>query len=351
MRAVTLRQAAVDSRLFEEVVVVKNTHSDVRRYLEALGRLIKVRVTKHPQVYMLTFRGYEVLPLVRLITVGKTLLYDEFINPVEWFVHEHAYLRPNGTAARVLRSVYRWLGMHVALILTDTASHAAYSATLMDIPQRHYGVLPVGTDEITFKPLPPRLHHGFRVLYYGSMLPLHGIEYVIEAAIQLAHREDIIFHLVGGKQPIEELIDKARIAGAHIEYDRWIDYTELPVVFSKSDLCLAGPFGGTTQARFVITGKTFQFLAAARPTVIGVNQETTIFTDKENTLLVPQANTRALATAIAWAADHQVELSTIGTAGRRVYEATYAAPHLATALVSLFEKHGLTNVQHRRHQK
>lgn len=345
VRAVALRQGLKETELFKEVIVVKNTSSGVKRYFETLGRLIKVRFSKNPEVYVLTFRGYETLSFVRLITAGKQLIYDEFINPVEWFVYEHHKFAPGSLPAKIMRGVFRWYGKRAAVILTDTQSHADYSADLMNLPIDNYAVIPVGTDETTFKPVKPKKHDGFRVLYYGNMLPLHGVEYVIDAAKQLASRDDIIFHLVGGKQPVEDLIEQARAAGAHIEYDKWIDYAKLPDAFAKSDLCLGGPFGGTVQSQFVVTGKTYQFMAVARPAVVGENHETHIFSDKKNALVVPQADAEALKDAILWGANNQTKLAEIGEAGRNLYETQFSSKRIADDLARLLRDHGILDMK------
>ncbi len=347
VRAVALRQGLRDTHLFDNVIVVKNTSSGVKRYFETLWRLTKVRLTKNPDVYVLTFRGYETLPFVRLITAGKKLFYDEFINPVEWFVYEHHKFTPDSLPARLMGGVFRWYGRRAASILTDTQSHADFSADLMKLPIEKYASIPVGTDELTFKPIKVKKHAGFRVLYYGNMLPLHGVEYVVDAATQLASRDDIVFHLIGGKHQVEKLIEQAKAAGAHIDYDKWVDYGELPKVFAKSDLCLGGPFGGTVQSQFVVTGKTYQFMAAARPVVVGENHETHVFKDKKNALVIPQADGEALKDVILWAANNPSKLVKIGEAGRKLYEQEFSSKRIAGDLARLFRQHGIANVKSR----
>jgi len=345
VRAKTLRRGLHESDLFEDVLIVKNKHTGVLRYIDVFAQLIKIRFSKNPDFYILTFRGYETLPFVWLMTLGKKLLYDEFINPVEWFVYEHKKFAPGSIPAKLLRAVFRWFGKRVSLILTDTESHADYSAELMDLPREKYRAIPVGTDERTFQPLNPISHDGFRVLFYGNMLPLHGVDIVLKTAEILAARTDIIFHFVGGKKVIREKTAAAQAIGANIEHDKWIEFEKLPETFAKSDICLGGPFGGTVQSQYVITGKTFQFMAAARPAVIGSNKETQLFTDKQNALVVPQANVDALKDVILWAAENRDKLEAIGQNGRKLYEEQFSSKRIACDFTSLFREYGITNVE------
>jgi glycosyltransferase involved in cell wall biosynthesis len=337
---VSLRQGLRDSNLFSDVIVVKNKTSGVMRYLQVIGQLLKVRFTKNPDVYLLTFRGYEMLPFVLLIGIGKKIVYDEFINPVEWFVYEHKKFKESSISARLLQSAFRWMMMRATAIVADTQSHADYSSQLMNVPKEKYFSIPVGTDETTFKPLGEHTvasaHNPFTVLYIGSMLPLHGVQYVINAAIAMAANPNITFHLVGGKSDVADMIKSAQAKGAHIRYEAWVDYKELPQLFLDSDLCLGGPFGDTVQSQYVVTGKTYQFLASARPVVVGDNQETRLFKDKDNALVVAQGSAQALQDAIEWAAGHPEKLRAIGRNGRKLYEQQFSSARIADDLRRLF---------------
>lgn len=339
VRAVTLRRGLVDTGLFDNVIIVKNKSSGIKRYLEVFLELVRVRFISDPNIYLITFRGYEILPLVLLLAAGRKIIYDEFINPVEWFVYEHKKFSERSVAAHVLKECFRSMMRRCAVILADTSSHAQYSSRLMNIPLTKFQAIPVGTDELVFTPR-KQLHKGskgpFRVLYYGNMIPLHGIEYVIETAVELANRRDIEFHIVGGKKDLQSKVRVAKNKGAHIRYDAWIDFDELPALFAASDICLAGPFGGTLQSQYVITGKTYQFMASARPVIIGDTKESNVFTDKKNALIVPQANTQALKDAIEWAYNHPVELKHMGENGRILYEQMFSAKRIENDLRVLF---------------
>lgn len=341
VRAISLRDGVRQSGRFSAVWIVKNRRTGILRYAEVTMRLMMLRLTKNPDVYLLTFRGYELLPVLLLIAAGKKVVYDEFINPYEWFVYEHKKFSERSLPARLLRGVFRWCGKRVTAIVTDTPSHADYSATLMGLPRALYHSIPVSTDEATFYPQAPTEHEGFQVLYYGNMLPLHGVQYVIEAAELLADDSSVTFRIVGGKQAVAERVKAAAVRGARIEYTPWVPYAELPALFRSSDLCLGGPFGGTLQSQFVVTGKSYQFLAAARPVVIGANKESAAFRDKHDALIVPQADARALAEAIRWAKAHPAQLARIAQNGRTLYESMYSTRRVADELRRLFTaEHG-----------
>ncbi|MEI7918258.1 MAG: glycosyltransferase [Candidatus Saccharibacteria bacterium] len=321
IRAKTLR-AALSKLEDVELIVVKNKHTGLWRYIEVICKLIAVRLTKHPDIYFLTFRGYEMLPITRLLMLGKPLIFDEFINLVEWVVDEHHKIKEKSLLAKILHSNYRFWLKKVNLITTDSQSHAEYSANLMKLPIDKYVPLIVSTDEQTFNRAKVAAKHRkgpFRVFYYGNMLPLHGIEFVMQAMRNLKDK-DIELQLVGGKAKVQQLVEQAKRDGVNVNYKTWVPYDELPSYMQSADVCLGGPFGGTAQSQFVITGKTYQLLQMGCPVIIGRNLESGIFTDKSDTLVVEQNSAEALADAILWAKNHSAELSKIGQNGHKLYQ-------------------------------
>jgi glycosyltransferase involved in cell wall biosynthesis len=337
VRAIALRNAA--ARHFDEVIVVKNKSTGVSRYLEVTRQLLALRGRKRPDAYLVTFRGYEILPVVLALAHKRPVYYDEFINPVEWFVFEHHKFPAGSLRAKVLRSIFRSLMKRTAGVLTDTVSHADYSAQLMGLDRSMFHPVPVGSDDETF--VPPTEHAeraGLRILYYGSMLPLHGLDVVLEAALLLADRPDISLVLVGGTDATRAQISDAKSRGARIEYESWVAYDKLPDLIASCDLMLGGPFGATVQSQFVITGKTYQFLAMGVPTVIGVNRESSVFANRVDSLLVERGSASALAEVFAWAADNKEKLAQIGASGRALYEREFSGDVVADRLGVAFHE-------------
>ena len=322
-------QAALDARQDVQAIQVKNAKQGVLRYPEVLWKLLKVRIRDKPDGYLLNFRGYELLPFVLLIAGRKPVIFDEFINLTEWVVDEHHKVKHGGLLARILNNVYGWLLRHCRVILADTPVHVAYSAERSGVAIEKYVSVPVGTDNAVFYPRAQKPTKPFTVLYYGSMLPLHGVDIVLAAAKLLQDTPAIDFHFVGGKDKIAAQIAAASAAGVNVRHTPWIAYADLPDAIAKAGINLAGPFGDTLQSQYVVTGKTYQLLAMAVPCIVGENIATTDFVDKQNSLVVPQGDAAALADAIRWAFEHPKELARIGKRGRALYEKAFDEPTIA----------------------
>lgn len=319
IRAKTLRAAAamIDS---VDLVTVKNTRTGILRYPEVCLKVLKARFVHKPDAYLLTFRGYEMLLPVRLLSIGKPLLYDEFINPIEWATYEHKKIGKYNPITWMLWLYYRTLLSTTRLILADTDSHANLSANIMKVRHNKYLSLPVGTEEELFveRKKADVSNRPFTVFYYGNMLPLHGLKYVINTAVEMRDKP-VRFVLIGGNAKTAHDVELAIGKGAKIEYKAWVEFEMLPALMNDADLCLAGPFGNTFQSQYVITGKAYQYMAMGRPIVVGKNLESSIFTDKKNALVTEQGDTQSLVNTITWALNNRADLEKIGKAGQRLY--------------------------------
>jgi glycosyltransferase involved in cell wall biosynthesis len=322
-----------------KVYKAMNSSKGSRRYIETLWRLVKTRFKNHPDVYILGFRGAEIFLLVRLITIGKPLIYDEFINPYLWMVEEHKKVKKGSILASLIKiyaNICLRLSQHV---LSDTKLHATYSSNLSGLPLNKFTPLYVGTNEELFKPQKSKnkITKNFEVLYYCSrFLPLHGVDVVLDAAGKLK-KEPIYFTIIGGKdrlRSIEKLKEKiTKLDLNNVTHKSWVPYEDLHNYIAKADLCLGGPFGNTSQGRLVITGKTFQFLAMSKPTVIGKIDEDDGFVDRENCLLVDQGDADQLAESIRWASKNPEQTQIIGMSGLVLYENHFSVESQADKLL------------------
>lgn len=320
-----------------------NISTGARRYLEMLRRLVRLHRSSPADVYILGFRGHEVGWLVRCITRGTPLILDAMMSPYAALKEE----RKLGWAGRWLAPVWYRYERHLLhsceAVLTDTDSHSKYYCETFGLPQDKVSSVPVGAVEV----LPQSSHNRsrssdadvpvFRVLFYGSFLPLHGISVILEAASHLRELP-IEFHFIGGTSSQgRDLVDECRRREIeNYTYRPWVPFDSLlKDEIPGADLCLGGPFGATPQAQRVITGKTSQCLAMGKATVIGRIDEDHGFIDRVNCLLVKQGDAVALANSIRWSYLHREKLAEIGRHGRDLYEQRLSITSIAERLQPL----------------
>ena len=316
----------------------RNSSRGVWRYFETLWKLIGIRLFHNPQYYILGFRGYEIFWIIRLLTFGKHLIYDHMMSPYDSLVNEKKKMREKSVLGRAVYFYERSVLRASDLVLTDTKVHRQYFHELFDIPLKKIIAIPVGADEDVFRLDISKgqvADSGFlEVLYYGSFLPLHGIGIILKAA-SLLRDKPVHFTLIGGNRldlsEFHNMIKRLELNNVtHID---WVEYDELPQYIARADLGLGGPFGNTGQAGRVITGKTFQFLAMAKPVIVGLyNGDNDGFEDKVNCLQVSRGNPHDLANAIVWSLEHKASLKQIGQSGYELYMSRYSIAQISEKL-------------------
>jgi glycosyltransferase involved in cell wall biosynthesis len=172
------------------------------------------------------------------------------------------------------------------------------------------------------------------VLFYGSMIPLHGIETIIKAASLFRNDEFIRFKLVGMGQEYR----KARELSSQLGTDNvieWIDtvpYTALSKLIADSTICL-GVFGTSDKASAVVPNKVFQCLSVGRPVISGdTDAMREWFTDGKNCLLVPPGDSTALAAAIRRLKGNAPLQSSLASAGHELFNEKFSSVRIGQLL-------------------
>jgi len=321
-------------KLFE----ARNNIIGFGQYIQTLSKLFFIRLRYNPDCYILGFRGYEIFWLVRLITIGKPLVIDHMMSPYDSLLYESKKVKPNTILDRLIYRYEQSTLRSAHLILTDTVIHQKYFSNLFNVPLSKIKPVSVGTDETVFKPFLSNkiVDNTLKLLFYGSFLPLHGIDIILQAA-KLVEDLPIEFTLIGGNRiDLTEFHAVIKQLGlTNIIHSEWIDFEQLPNLINQTDIGLGGPFGNTGQGRRVITGKTFQFLAMSKAVIVGKIDHDYGFVDKDNCLLIPQGNAQVLAQSIEWAYKHRSHLIDIGFAGWELYQKQFSVTILKNQLTTI----------------
>lgn len=190
------------------------------------------------------------------------------------------------------------------VIIFDTNEHINYICNLFNLDKNKFKRVWVGADEETFYPKHSspdkgRLGGVFQVLFFGKYIPLHGIEYIVQAAKLLESEKDIKFKMVGNGQLYQEIRNLSKkLDVKNIDFVEWVEYNSLVSEINKVDVVL-GIFGGTDKSLRVIPNKVFQAVACKKAVITGDSPAMReLFKDKENILLCENRNSESLKNAI-----------------------------------------------------
>lgn len=269
------------------------------RHLRLLPRLVLALRDSYDLIFV-GFYGHLLVSILSKLT-KKPILFDAYLSTWDTLCFDRQTFHPRSLPGRMAFWLDRQACLGARHSLLDTRAHARYFVDTFGIPASKLSAYYVGYDEERFQPFPPRSAHGrFVVFFYGSFVPLQGVEHIVGAAELLQGEPDIDFHIIGWGLTyprVRQLAEKLHLR--HVVFRPPVPYSQLPLSIAEASVCLGGPFGSSGKARRVIAGKTYQFLAMAKPTIVGdslANQE--VFHHGDDVWMCKMADAQALADAI-----------------------------------------------------
>jgi glycosyltransferase involved in cell wall biosynthesis len=271
----------------------------LRRSLRLLPRVLQALRAPHDLIFT-GFYGHLLTLVVSRLT-RKPIVLDAFVSTWDTLCFDRKDFAPYSGLGRLAYWLDKQACLEAQHCLLDTETHKQYFVETFGISGAKISAYYVGYDQQLFYPrLKVETDGRFVVFYYGSYVPLQGVEYIVSAAKLLEAEPDIEFRIVGegmtyprARQLAEEL------CVANMAFLPAVPYGQLPDAIARASVCLGGPFGTSGKARRVIAGKTFQFLAMAKPTIVGdspANRE--LFVHGDDVFMCKMADSGALASAI-----------------------------------------------------
>ncbi|MEM2045893.1 MAG: glycosyltransferase [Candidatus Bathyarchaeia archaeon] len=156
------------------------------------------------------------------------------------------------------------------LLIIDTEEYVAWFNRVYGINPSRFRLVPTGADDRIFRPVSvEKKDHLFRVLYYGSFIPNHGVTYIIEAARLLQDEPDIRFELIGdGPEKAQAMALAQQYRLTNVVFEDWLDQEELVRRAANADVIL-GAFGTTPQSLMTVQNKIYEGLAMGKPVITG----------------------------------------------------------------------------------
>lgn len=281
------RHWSVCSALQREGWEIVECHTEVRglvgKYRDLWKKYREVVGVRCPvSGVLVTFPGHYLVPLawilIRLRPKGyggqarPRLLFDAFVSLYDTNVCDRGRA-PLWHPRAWLWYLMDFLSCHLAdEVIIDTEEHKKYFARVFRLrPERIRVVYLEARPDLFFPQAPhsplPTLP-SFEVLFYGTYIPLHGIEHIIDAAHTLQERAPHVhFTIVGHGQTAAAARDRAQRYGLrNITFRGAVPYSALPHFIRAADLCL-GIFGTTPKAQRVIPHKVYDAVACGIPIV------------------------------------------------------------------------------------
>ena len=234
----------------------------------------------------------------------KPLIFDVFLSLYDTAVVDRKIVSAGSFKAKLLHLIDRWSCMTADAVLLDTPAHIDYFVKEFRLPAGKFHAIPVGSSLMMNGLNQIHTDHGnkFNVLYFGSYIPLHGVDVILKTARILQDKENgtVVFTLVGTGQLLSEMKAlAARLGLNNVSFiDRFVKEDELAGFISNADICL-GIFGKSDKALRVIPCKVYNCLAAGKPLITAKTLATDgVLTHNENVYFCNSGDPESLAKAV-----------------------------------------------------
>lgn len=313
------------------------------RMLVAYSRLVwRYWRTGSHQFVVVGYPGYADIVLARILNLWRrrTLVLVSFISLYDTIVIDREKVARGSWQARLLYGLDRLAFRCADVVLVDTYAVADYFAEVFTLDRGKFQRSMVGNVFDRFAPvaIEAERHPPIKVLFFGTYVPLHGIEYIVEAA-DLLRDEDFEFALIGRGQLYEGVrkdVTQRRLKRVHL-IDEWINTEGLVEEMKDADVCL-GIFGTTSKAARVIPYKVFGALALGRPVITRDSPAVReMLIDGESALLCEAGSGQALAAALRRLRDERGLAARLATAGYARYRECGSAAAIGRDLLRLLD--------------
>ena len=242
-----------------------------RRIIEIWTKLTFKNI-KNVDIVFVGFAPQLILPFFKWKFRKNEIIIDFFISIYDTLIHDRKKFKDRGIIAKLCHGIdaitLRWSDHVVA----DTKADARYFIEEFQSDKDKFERLYLEADTSVYFPRQQCKREDLRdklvVLYFGSILPLQGVEIVLNAVDILKDNKNIFFQIIG---PIPKKYNKP--TQENVEYIEWLSQEELAEYIANADLCLAGHFsGGIDKAKRTIPGKAYIYEAMGKRMILGDNE-------------------------------------------------------------------------------
>jgi len=268
----------------------------LRQYTKVIGTTVSAGVRRRPDVVMALHPSQIDAVIVGLLckVFRLPLVIDFFVSLHETVVEDRGLISNRSIGGRFLGRCDQWAARLATRVMTDTPEDADFFASVTKTPRHKWSVVWVGANPSIYVPRIDVSVEPRSVLFYGTYIPLQGIEHIVRASALMP--SGISMTLIGNGQErarIESIIAAEKLPVTLVDS---VSEEVLAEHIARASVCL-GVFGDGPKTARVIPNKVFQCLAMGKAIVTG--DTPAMVTLGDAVITVPVADPKAIADAVA----------------------------------------------------
>jgi glycosyltransferase involved in cell wall biosynthesis len=267
----------------------------------------------------------------------EKVVIDAFISLYDTVVNDRKLFSRKSIVAKLLMKIERRAFRFTDIVVTDTDQNSAYYSQLFGLPLCKFLAIPLSTNEseIKFSPYKPS-SEAVKVLFVGTLVPLHGIKIILKAISLLRKNENIEFTIIGDGQDgrlVEEYLREYPDSIAWIK--TWQSSSEIAKYIHRADICL-GIFGEGAKAQRVCPYKIYSYAMCGRAIITGETDWTRSMLTTQYFETTPVGSGELLAIAIKELAGNESKRALLAGSVAKFYEQTLSNAKASSEFNALF---------------
>ena len=295
-------------RNVQEIKLLKEKYSEVKLiYSKSKNYYIRILLA-NLKLLFLNKRKFDIIFIGFLPQLIFPFLYkrkkrkqmiviDFFVSLYDTLVNDRKKVKANTIISKILKKIDQKTLQNVDKIIVDTKESKKYYIEEFYADNDKFEVLYIEASKEIYSSnviaKEKENKEDFVVIYFGSNLPLQGVDIVLKSAKLLEDKPNIKYIVIGNIKPQKEY--------ENIEFLPFMEEQKLAKYIKMADLCLVGHFNEKIEkAKRTIPCKAYICKAMNKKMILGRNKANMErFQDKdENIYYVEMGNSRELAKKI-----------------------------------------------------
>lgn len=270
---------------------------------------------------------------------NKKVIFNPLIIFYTGFVEEQGILDKHSLLAKIIFQLEKGIYRLCDIVTPDTEFQKQHLQDDFSVPSEKLKVLPIGADDKTYVYAPKKDDGFFTVVYYGLYAPIHGTEYIMQAAAILTDNPKIRFLMIGNGQSYEKTKSLAEKLGLKnvIFYPDMTEENALQTL-QQADVFL-GFLADHPTVKRAIPNKVYQGLALGKAVVTAASPAiSSLLTHKKNVYTVGPANSDDLAKAILELEKNKTLRAEIAHHGYELFKSFLTPKSIGKQLVTIIKQ-------------
>ena len=259
-----------------------------------------IKLREKFDVVVVGFPGQEIMFMARLLAWNKPVVFDAFTSHYGGYLLDRKKWEINSFRSWYFMFLDRLSCKLADIVLLDTNAHIDFFVNEFKLSRKKFQRIWIGANDENFKPIEntKKKDSLFRVIFFGTYVPLQGAEYIVRAAKILETHKDIVFIFIGkGQDKFKSVSLAEKLVLKNVEFIDTMRPEDLRFKIARAQISL-GLFGNTPKTSLVIPNKIYEAIAMGKAVITADTPAVRELFDDNDMFLVEAANPKAIAEAI-----------------------------------------------------